>query len=93
MRIVEDDDAGYLAWVESHQHGFVVNTTRSPDPGYLILHRAGCGTIRGKPARGARWTTGDFIKVCSETRTALDQWASQLAGGELHPCGLCRPED
>jgi hypothetical protein len=50
MRIVEDDDAGYLAWVESHQHGFVVNTTRKPDPRYLILHRATCGTITGKPA-------------------------------------------
>jgi hypothetical protein len=72
MRIFEDD-AGYLAWVESHQHGFVVNTFRKPDPRYLILHRATCGTIRGKPARGNRWTTGEFIKVCSETRAALEQ--------------------
>ena len=92
MRIVEDDDAGYLAWVESYQHGYVVNTTRRPDPRYLILHRASCGTIRGKPARGDRWTTGGFIKACAETRTDLDQWARQNVGGELHPCGLCRPE-
>jgi len=28
MRIFEDGDTGYLAWVASHQHGFVVNTTR-----------------------------------------------------------------
>jgi hypothetical protein len=32
MRIFEDDDAGYLAWIDGHQHGFVVNTTRKPDP-------------------------------------------------------------
>ena len=73
MRIIEDDDAGSLARVERHQHGFVVNSTRTPDPRYLILHRASCGTITGKPARGDRWTTGEFIKVCSETRAALDQ--------------------
>ena len=92
MRIFEDDDTGYLAWVESHQHGFVVNSTRTPDPRYLILHRASCGTITGKPARGDRWTTGDFIKVCSDTRSDLEQWARQISGDELHPCRLCRPD-
>jgi hypothetical protein len=51
MRIFEDDDAGYLAWVGSHPHGFVVNTFRKPDPRYLMLHRATCHTITGKPAR------------------------------------------
>jgi hypothetical protein len=92
MRIFEDDAAGYLAWVESHQHGLVVNTTRKPDPRYLMLHRASCGTIRGKPARGDRWTTGQFIKACSETRAALDHWARQTVGGELTPCRLCHPD-
>ena len=92
MRIFEDDDAGYLAWIESHRHGFVVSTTRKPDPRYLMLHRATCHTINGKPARGDRWTTGYYIKVCSETRAALDQWARQIPGGELTSCGLCRPD-
>jgi hypothetical protein len=91
MRIFEGDDAGYLAWVEGNQHGFVVNTFRKPDPRYLMLHRASCHTIRGKPSRGDRWTTGEFMKACSETRTDLDHWARQIAGGELHPCGLCHP--
>jgi hypothetical protein len=75
MRIFEDDDAGYLTWIDSHQHGFVVNTTRKPDPRYLILHRARCHTIRGKPACGKRWTTGYFIRACAEDRAELDQWA------------------
>jgi hypothetical protein len=92
MSIFEDDDAGCLAWIDGHQHGFVVNTYRKPDPRYLYLHRASCGTIRGKPARGERWTTGDFIKACAETRAELEQWARQIAGGELHPCGLCQPD-
>ena len=92
MRMFEDDDAGYLTWIERNQHDFVVNTTCKPDPRYLYLHRATCGTIRGKPARGDRWTTGDFIKACSENRVALDQWARQTVGGEFHTCGLCRPD-
>ena len=32
MRIFQDDDAGYLARIDGHQHGFVVNTFRKPDP-------------------------------------------------------------
>jgi len=92
MRIFEDEDAGYLAWIDGHQHGLVVNTTRKPDSRYLYLHRASCGTIRGTPARGKRWTTGVLIKACSETRADLEQWASQQGGGKLHPCGLCRPD-
>jgi hypothetical protein len=91
MRIFEDDDAGYLAWVDGNQHGFVFNSFRKPDPRSLILHRASCGSIRGEPARGDRWTTGDFIKACSVTRAALNQWTRQQVGGELHPCGRCGP--
>jgi hypothetical protein len=92
MRIFEDDDAGYLGWIDRHPHGFVVNSYLKPDPRYLMLHRASCGTIRGKPARGERWTTGELIKACAETRVELEQWARQSAGGGLHPCGVCRPE-
>jgi hypothetical protein len=91
MRIFEDDDAGYLAWIDGHQHGSVVNTFRKPNPRYLILHRARCHTIRGKPAHGERWTTGGFSKACSETRIDPDRWAPQNVD-ERHPCGLCRPD-
>ena len=86
-----DDDRGYLDWLERYPSGFVVNTYRNLDPRYLILHRATCGTITGTPARGNRWTTGDFAKVCSERRADLDAWARSTVGGTLHPCGLCRP--
>jgi hypothetical protein len=73
MRISEDNDAGYLAWVEGHQHGFVVNSYRKPDPRYLTLHRASCGTIGGKPTVRKNWTTGVYMKVCAETRAELEQ--------------------
>jgi hypothetical protein len=91
MRIFKDNDAGYLDWIDSHQRGFVVNTFPRPDPRYLILHRANCLTIRGKPARGDRWTTRQLIKACSEPGADLRQWARQNVGGDLHLCGLCLP--
>jgi hypothetical protein len=92
MRIFEDDDVSYLAWVEGNRHVYVVNTCHKPDPRYLILHQANCYTILGRPARGDRWTTGEFMKACARTRTDLDQWARRVAGSELQLCGLCRPD-
>ena len=88
---IKDDDRAYLTWLSSHPNGYVVNTFRTPRSDYLILHRASCGTISGTPARGNRWTTGEFLKVCSEDRADLDRWAQSNVGGSLQPCGLCRP--
>ena len=58
-----DDDPGYLDWVARHPDGFVINTGRTPTFSYLMLHRARCGTITGRPARGTTFT-GDYAKVC-----------------------------
>ncbi len=51
-----------------------------------MLHRAGCGTITGKPARGTTFT-GEYAKVCGE-RNELEEFARHL-GGHAQPCGLC----
>jgi hypothetical protein len=84
-----DADADYLAWIEAHPNGFVVNAYRVPTAHYLIIHRASCGTISGTPARGDRWTT-EYCKACSLDVGALQDWAKRRTGGELHPCGLCK---
>lgn len=81
-----DDDRGYLDWLDQHSDGFVINTGRTPGAAYLMLHRAGCGTITGKPARGTTFT-GEYVKVCGE-RDELEEYARHL-GGDAHPCGLC----
>ena len=85
-----DDESGYLTWIARHHNGFVVNAAREPGPTYLILHRATCGTISGTPARGNLWTK-DLSKTCSVDRAELEGWARRHVGGDLHPCGLCRP--
>lgn len=86
MQRFVDDDRGYSDWVDHHPDGFVINTGRTPSAAYLMLHRAGCGTITGKPARGATFT-GEYAKVCGE-QDELEEFARQL-GGQAQPCGLC----
>jgi hypothetical protein len=85
-----DKDAEYLNWIESHPEGFVVNTTRFPTANYLKLHRASCRTISGEPSRGIQWTI-DYRKACSSDVGPLENWARRKTGGELQPCGLCKP--
>ena len=86
MQRFVDDDGGYLDWVDHHLDGFVINTGRTPSAAYLMLHRASCGTITGRPARGATFT-GEYAKVCGE-RNELEDFARHL-GGYAQPCGLC----
>jgi hypothetical protein len=76
--------SGYSDWLDRHPDGFVINTGRTPGAAYLMLHRAGCGTITGNPARGTTFT-GDYAKVCGEE---LEEFARHL-GGHAKPCGLC----
>ena len=78
-----DDEGGYLEWLPRHPDGFVTNAARRPRADYLILHRASCHTISGTPARGSRWTTGDFTRVSSWS--AEDNRQGVLAVELAHP--------
>ncbi len=83
-----DDDRGYLAWLAANPGGYVVNTTRSPRPDYLMLHRASCRHISGADER--RWTF-NYAKVCGPSQASLSAWAIQTVGAEALPCSLCEP--
>jgi hypothetical protein len=86
METYIDDDRGYLAWVEAHPSGYVLNTHRSPQPHYLRLHSAACTSITGTPANGARWTA-TYVKRCG-SRVELTAFASTV-GGEVWECPKC----
>jgi len=88
VEIFRDDDAGYLAWVGEHRHGFVLNAARSPRPEYLILHRASCRTITGRPTRGGPWT-GPYIKVCADDCLQIAAWTGASVGAVPRRCGVC----
>jgi len=89
MRRFEDDDTGYLAWVQGHPDGFVVNCERRPSPAYLVLHRAECAHIT-RATQPGRWTA-DYIKVCAPKLAELEGWARTEVGGQLQPCHWCVP--
>ena len=86
-----DDDEAYLAWIQDNPQGYVVNCHRSPNPSYLKLHRATCGTMSDRPARGDTWTCGDYAKACAGDTVQLNRWALRETGGLPTLCELCRP--
>ena len=86
--VFKNDDAGYVRWIQAHPEGYVVNTTPKFSVKYLKLHRASCRHVSELQGDYSRWTTGDYIKVCSTSRGALEKWARQVAGGALQTgCG------
>ena len=85
-----DNDKGYLDWVASFPGGYVVNIERSLNPNNVILHKATCWTITGKPARGEAWTDA-YIKICSTSMEELESWITIEVGGEVRKCKLCNP--
>lgn len=85
------DDTGYQSWVRSNPRGFVLNCLRSPNLSDSRLHRADCHTVSGFPANGKTWTSGDYIKVCSGSATALQTWHRTRVGQDAQRCGVCQP--
>jgi hypothetical protein len=90
VEIFRDDDAGYLGWLIAHPAGFVLNMARSPGPNYLILHRATCRTISGRPTRGGPWT-GAYIKVCSDDSLQIAAWTGKHVAAAPTRCRVCVP--
>lgn len=85
-----DDDDGYMAWLAAHPVGYVINIARSHSASTARVHHAGCRTISGTNPRGGTWT-GPYIKVCSEHRDELEQWAMKHARAQIPLCGTCHP--
>jgi hypothetical protein len=90
VEIFRDDEVGYLGWLSAHPAGFVLNVARSPRPNYLILHRATCRTISGRPTRGGPWT-GPYIKVCSDDSLQIAAWTGQHVAAAPTRCRVCVP--
>jgi hypothetical protein len=89
MQHFVDDDAGYQQWLANGPDGLAINAYRVPSSAYLVLHRAACKTISGRPARGSTFMD-EYSKVCG-TRDELQGFADSL-GGEARPCRICLRE-
>lgn len=86
MQHFQDDDEGYLTWLNSHQDGYVLNVNRTPEPDNLVLHRASCYHLAKTPANGVQWTT-HYTKYCGDRDTLEDQ--AVALGGDAWPCQHC----
>ena len=87
METFQDDEAGYLRWLDANPGKFVLNTYRNPRPSYLRLHRATCRSITGTPANGSSWTK-TYVKRCG-TQAELENYATRDVGGEVQNCPTC----
>ena len=77
MEVFDDRDVPYLTWLHEHPNGFVLNRRRGKSNGYLVLHCAGCRTIKdyNNMARPGGFTARAYIKVCADTVAELEQYA------------------
>lgn len=88
-RLFRGDDAGYLAWLSAHPDGYVINIVRGYSPADARLHRVRCRHINGR-SRGV-WTEGQYVKICADRLSDLDQWAAAAVGEPIEPCRSCNP--
>jgi hypothetical protein len=88
MVIFIDEEDGYRRWLRENPRGFVLNILRNLAPSYLMLHRATCGTITGRPTRGEHWTR-DYAKVCAPRRDEIETWARTQLGKTPAACQHC----
>lgn len=91
------NDTDYLAWIHAHPHGFVVNRySAGASTGYLVLHRASCGTIRTpRSDEPGEFTERDYAKVCAESVEALRAYVRTMGradGSFSKVCKRCKPD-
>jgi hypothetical protein len=91
MQVFDQDDDGYVDWLESNPHGFVLNSYRRPKASYLILHQVECKSVSRIAEPPVRWTTSDFIKVCAANVAEIEAWCRKEAGSSPLACGKCKP--
>ena len=87
-----NDDASYLQWVQEHVAGFIVNVD---DPNAIshspMVHRA-THKVMSTTAR-ENYASGGYIKACSESFEASNDWALSDYGRPLVRCMTCMPSD
>ena len=87
----QNDDLGYLAWVQSNPSGFVVNIDEpNTTPSYPMVHAASHRAI----SSGSRenYTSGRYFKVCSTSLTDLEKWTMEHYRRPLVRCKTCSPK-
>ena len=88
VEVFDNDEAGYLKWVQSNPDGFVANVDRAETvPQYPMVHSATHGSL-SSPKIG-NFTTGAYVKLCSADLEALEQYSQTKFGRALTRCSQC----
>lgn len=74
-----DNEAGYLTWVKGHSSGYVLNTERSKNRNYMVLHGAWCSQIKDyrQTDEFGKFTMRGYIKICAPDVEGLREWVRQ----------------
>jgi hypothetical protein len=89
ITLFRDDDEGFFDWLDDHPGGFFLNCERNPTARYLVLHRPDCPHFKGDRTH-LNWTK-DYIKLAADTRSDLEDWATDGFGdsAEISLCTSC----
>lgn len=83
-----NDEVGYLRWIESNPQGYIVNANAgSLSPQYPMVHRTSHGSM-ASPMR-TNYTSGDYIKLCSNDPDELKLTSMARDGRALNQCRTC----
>lgn len=77
-RDADHNDDAYRHWITTHSSGYIINTNRNINPGYMALHRS----WRDDVTDLARYEPGayaerQYVKVCGDSRSELVDWLRQ----------------
>jgi hypothetical protein len=90
-----EGDSPYLQWLSNNPAGWVVNTRRTLDPEYMVLHRTSCHAISRQTSQmgGNPFTGRSYIKVCSSEPGDLLLWIIGHGGSDFSQrCSFCQPK-
>ena len=93
----KNNEQSYLRWLRKHPLGFVMNTRRSPDPAYTVLHKALCHTVRRYPnmeTNPGGFTENAYIKISADSIEELRAWVKSIGrsdGSFSKECEICKP--
>jgi hypothetical protein len=96
--VVFGNDDDYQRWLAGNPYGFVLNTTRTMSPGYMVLHRASCPhiSVACHESEPGGFTERQYAKVGAGDIESLRDWAASQGRPDRsfsNECSHCKPTE